>query len=464
MAQDRPTRCIIPFMSRPQRKSPAVSTGPIDALSLPLIDIEALDHEARGVGHADGKVIFVDGALPGERVRVRVYRHRPSYDKGELVTLERAGASRVVPACPHFGICGGCNMQHADPSAQIAYKQRILEDNLQRIGKVPVGVMLPTIQGPSWGYRHRARLSVRLVVKKGGVLVGFHERNSSFVAEMQSCRILPAHVSRLIEPLKRLVGALSLADRLPQVEVAVGDAATVLVFRILQALTEEDAALLRQFGDAHQVQIWLQTKGPETVHRFHPAEAPGLSYALPEFGLDMPFGPSEFTQVNPAVNRVLVSRAMRLLAPQPGQRIADLFCGLGNFSLPMAVLGAEVVGVEGSAVLVRRAAENAAHNGLSGRVRFEVADLFQATPQSFAALGHFDSLLIDPPRDGAVEVVKSITDQGPRRIVYVSCNPSTLARDAQILVHQHGYTLDAAGVVNMFPHTAHVESIALFTR
>jgi 23S rRNA (uracil1939-C5)-methyltransferase len=281
---------------------------------------------------------------------------------------------------------------------------------------------------------------------------------------MSSCRILPAHVSRLIEPLKELIAGLSLADRLPQVEVAVGDAATVLVFRILQALTEADEVRLRAFGDLHAVQIWLQTKGPDTASRFHPRLAPGLAYALPEFGVRVPFGPSEFTQVNPYINRALVTRAMRLLAPRPGERIADLFCGIGNFSLPMAALGAEVLGVEGSAALVRRATENAAHNGLSERLSFKVADLFEATPESLAALGHFDGMLIDPPRDGAVEVVKSLGPHGPRRIVYVSCSPGTLARDAQVLVGQHGYRLDCAGVANMFPHTAHVESIALFTR
>ncbi|MDE3010620.1 MAG: 23S rRNA (uracil(1939)-C(5))-methyltransferase RlmD [Pseudomonadota bacterium] len=431
---------------------------------MPLLAIESVDHEARGVAHIDGKVAFIDGALTGETVRARIYKHRPSYDQGETVEVVRAGASRVVPVCPHFGVCGGCNMQHADPAAQVAFKQRILEDNLQRIGRVRAEVMLPAIQGPAWGYRHRARLSVRLVQKKGGVLVGFHERNSSFVAQMSSCRILPAAVSLLIEPLRELVSGLSLSDRLPQIEVAVGELATVLVFRVLQALTPQDEQALRAFADRHGVQVWLQTKGPDTARRFHPLEAPELDYRLPEFGLRFPFGPSEFTQVNPHVNRVLVRRAMRLLAPRPGERVADLFCGLGNFSLPIAACGADVVGVEGSAILVRRAAENAALNGLAARCRFEVADLFQATPQTLAALGPLDAMLIDPPRDGAVEVVKAIGAAGPQRIVYVSCNPSTLARDAQILVHQHGYRLRSAGVANMFPHTAHVESIALFTR
>ncbi len=454
-------------MARSHRKpAPGTLAAPPDPDTLPCLTIGSVDHEARGVAHLDdGKVAFIDGALPGEVVRARIFKRKPSYEQGDVARIERAGADRVVPRCPHFGVCGGCNMQHAHPSAQVAYKQRILEDNLARIGRVKAEVILPTIQGPAWGYRHRARLSVRLVLKKGGVLVGFHERNSSFVAELQRCDILTPQVSALIQPLKALVAQLSLADRLPQIEVAVGEQVTVLVLRILQPLTVEDESLLRAFADAHAVQFWTQTKGPDTVAPLYPLHAPGLTYTLPEFGIEMPFGPAEFTQVNPQINRMLVGRAMRLLQPQPGQRIADLFCGLGNFSLPIAALGADVVGVEGSAALVRRAAENAAHNGLSDRASFTVADLFQATPDSLAALGAFDGMLIDPPRDGAVEVVKSLGGEGrPARIVYVSCNPATLARDAQILVHQQGYRLACAGVANMFPHTAHVESIALFTR
>ena len=453
-------------MARPQRRpSQPPPAQQVDPQTLPSLTIHSVDHEARGVAHLDdGKVVFVDGALPGEHARVRIYKRKPSYEQGEAMQVERQAADRVTPPCPHFGVCGGCNMQHAHPLAQVAYKQRILEDNLLRIGRVRAGVILPTIQGPAWGYRHRARLSVRLVQKKGGVLVGFHERNSSFVADMDSCRILPRHVSDLVPHLRALVTGLSLADRLPQIEVAVGDHTTVLVLRILQALTEADEVLLRTFADTHGVQVWTQTKGPDTVALFHPPGAPGLTYALPDFGIEMPFGPAEFTQVNPGVNRMLVARAMRMLQPRPGQRVADLFCGLGNFSLPIAACGANVVGVEGSAALVRRAQENAAHNGLTALAAFEVADLFQATADSLAALGRFDAMLIDPPRDGAVEVVKAIGADGPPRIVYVSCNPATLARDAQILVHQHGYTLQSAGVANMFPHTAHVESIALFTR
>jgi len=457
-------------MARPRRiprsqpGSPSLDTPENAGALATIYEVESVDHEARGVAHHEGKVVFLDGALVGEKVKARIYKRRPSYDQGETTAILRKGSGRVSAGCPHFGVCGGCNMQHADPTAQVAYKQRILEDNLQRIGRVKAEIMMPAIQGPTWGYRHRARLSVRLVQKKGGVLVGFHERNSSFVADIHSCRILPSHVSNLISPLRDLVTVLSLADRLPQIEVAIGEEVTVLVFRILQDLTPQDELTLRDFANQHGVQVWLQTKGPDTVQLFHPPIAPGLSYALPEFNIRMPFGPAEFTQVNPDVNRVLVSRAMRLLKPRPGERIADLFCGLGNFSLPIARIGAHVVGVEGSATLVRRAAENAALNGLSDRAQFEVADLFQIDTEGLEKLGHFDGMLIDPPRDGAMELVKAIGPNGPKRIVYVSCSPSTLARDAQVLVHQHGYRLESAGVANMFPHTAHVESIALFTR
>ncbi len=434
-----------------------------DSSSLELF-IEALDHEAQGIARHQGKVVFVEEALPGERVHVRLTRRKVQYDLARLERIERPSFTRIDPLCPHFGVCGGCNMQHADPAAQVAFKQRILEDNLIRIGRVMPEIILPALQGSSWGYRQRARLSVRLVQKKGGVLVGFHEKGSSFVADMHVCPVLPAHVSRLLDPLRRLVESLSLRDRLPQIEVAVGERVTVLVFRVLLTPTQEDEGKIRAFADQWQVQVWFQSKGPDSVKRFHPAEAPGLDYRLPEFQVVMPFGPTEFTQVNAGVNRILVGRAVRLLDPLPGERVLDLFCGLGNFTLPLARSGAMVTGVEGSQTLVERARENAALNGLTANTCFQVANLFEATEDSLSLLGPVDKLLIDPPRDGAVEVVKSVGSISPKRIVYVSCNPATLARDAHILVHQQGYTLKAAGVANMFPHTAHVESLALFER
>ncbi|HEY9146332.1 MAG TPA: 23S rRNA (uracil(1939)-C(5))-methyltransferase RlmD [Thiobacillus sp.] len=430
----------------------------------PVVDILSLDHEGHGIARIDGKVTFVDGALAGERVEIAIYRKHAKYNSANAVTILKASAQRAEPRCKYFGRCGGCSMQHLEASAQVAAKQRVLEDNLARIGKVKPGIILPALHGPSWGYRTRARLSARWVDKKGGGLVGFREKRSSFIADMASCEVLTPDVSALIQPLRELIGLLSNADRIPQIEVAVGEHVTVLVFRLLEPWTDDDAAKMRAFAEQHRVQIWEQSKGPDTARPFWPDIAPELSYSLPEFDLVMPFKPTEFTQVNTGINRTLVSRAMRLLNPQPGERIADLFCGLGNFTLPIARSGAEVLGIEGSTELVARARENALRNHLPN-VRFAVDNLFEMTPEKFASLGHFDKLLIDPPRSGAIEVVKSLPDSGaPRRIVYVSCDPATLARDAEVLCHVKGYRLEAAGVANMFPHTAHVESIALFAR
>ena len=434
-----------------------------------VVSIESLDQEGRGVAHVDGKALFVEGALPGEQVTTVTLKEKPSYAIARVAHILKASASRVVPRCPHFGVCGGCTLQHAHPSLQIAAKQRALEDALARIARVRPEVMLPPIEGPAWGYRYRARLSVRHVAKKGGVLVGFHERKSSFVADMTECHVLPPKLSRLLPELRVLIGALSIRDRLPQIEVAVGECdeqpVYALVLRILAPLSPDDEVRVAAFADTHGVEFWLQTGGPATVVPLHPRHA-SLAYSLPEFAVTIPFGPAEFTQVNDAVNRVLVRRAVALLAPQPGERIADFFCGLGNFTLPIARRGAQVIGVEGSAALVRRAEENAARNGLAGNARFAVANLFAVTAESVGAFGRLDRVLIDPPREGAVELVKALPRRdeatGLKRIVYVSCAPGTLARDAAILVHERGYRLTAAGVVNMFPHTAHVESIAVF--
>jgi 23S rRNA (uracil1939-C5)-methyltransferase len=432
-----------------------------------LLDIQSLDQEGRGVARVDGKAVFVEGALPGECVSCTIVKRKPSYEIARADRIVRASPARTVPRCPHFSVCGGCSMQHFDPAAQVATKQRSLEDALWHIGRVRPREVLPAIHGPAWGYRHRARLSVRHVAKKGGVLVGFHEKKSSYVADMHSCAILPPRISALLPHLRELVGALTIRDRLPQIELAVGDgepATAALVLRVLEPPTDADRSLLAAFADRHAIQFYLQPGGPDTATPFHPAAAT-LAYTLPEFDLTFPYAPTEFTQVNPAINRVLVRRALRLLAPLPGERVADFFCGIGNFSLPIARCGATVVGVEGSAALVRRAGENAARNGLAARTRFVAANLFEATPESVEALGPLDRVLIDPPREGAVALVKALPGDGaPRRIVYVSCSPATLARDAAILVHDHGYALSSAGIVNMFPHTAHVESLAVFDR
>ncbi|MBS1171953.1 MAG: rRNA ((1939)-C(5))-methyltransferase [Proteobacteria bacterium] len=431
---------------------------------MPIAVIESLDHEGRGVTHVDGKAIFVEGALPRETVEFSSYKRKPSYEQATATAIRRASAWRTSPRCRYFGVCGGCSMQHLDPSAQAAAKQRVLEDTLWHIGRLKPETVYPAIYGPAWGYRHRARLAVRLVAKKGCVLVGFHERRSSFVADMTSCDILPPAVSALLPRLRDLVGGLSLADRLPQIEVAVGDDVTVLVVRILQPLAASDEESLRRFADAHGVQLWLQPGGPDSAYPFHPLAAPALCYRLPEFGLEIRFLPTDFTQVNHAMNRMLVRRVMTLLDPRPGERVADMFCGLGNFTLPIARRGASVFGVEGNRGLVQRAAENARLNGLAERVEYAVANLFEVTAGMLGEWGRFSKMLIDPPREGAIEVVKALGVDAPRRIVYVSCNPSTLARDAAVLTHEKGYALRGAGIANMFPHTSHVESIALFER
>ena len=354
---------------------------------MPIGVIESLDHEARGITRLEGKTIFVDGALPGEIVEYASFRRKPSYELAHLVNVISGSVARVRPHCEYFGVCGGCSMQHFEPSAQVAAKQRVLEDSLWHIGRLRAEQMLSPIQGAPWGYRHRARLGVRYVLKKGGALVGFHERRSSYIADMRSCAILPPHVSDLLVPLRGLIAALSIPDRLPQVEVAVGEACTALVLRILEPLNAQDEDLLRAFAERYGVVFYLQPKGPDTVYRFHPLPGPRLSYRLPEFGLELDFKPTDFTQVNHAVNRVLVRRAMRLLDPRPGDRIADLFCGLGNFTLPIARCGASVVGVGGSRALVERGRESALVNGLADLADFGVANLFEWTREEVAAFG-----------------------------------------------------------------------------
>jgi len=429
--------------------------------------ITALDQEGRGIARVDGKAVFVEGALIGERVAIEVLGRKPNYELARVTELHTASPARVVPRCPHFGTCGGCSLQHLDPAAQLATKQRVLEDALWHIGRVRAEQILAPIYGPTWGYRHRARLSVRHVPKKGGVLVGFHEKKSSYVTDMTSCPVLPERISALLPELRALFGRLSIRERLPQVEVAIGDddvgSIDVLVLRILSPLAEADEHELLAFAQRHHIEFYLQPKGPDSARPLG-ASTRKLSYTLPEFDLVIDFEPTDFTQVNAALNRMLVRRAVRLLDPAPGERVADFFCGLGNFTLPIARRGADVIGIEGNPTLVQRAKTNAARNGLADRTRFAVANLFEATRESVETLGALDKALLDPPREGAIAVVKALPEQGLARLVYVSCSPATLARDAAVLVHERGYSLRAAGVANMFPHTAHVESIAVFER
>ena len=444
------------------------------------LSVDAIDLEAQGVArNAEGKVVFIDGALLGEQAQVTVVRRKNQWERATIKALRHESSQRVKPACVHFGVCGGCNMQHLHVGAQVAVKQRALEDNLWHLGKVKPEQVLRPISGPSWGYRYRARLSVRYVVKKGKVLIGFHERQSSYVADMNSCEILPRHVSDMLLPLAALIEGMDGRDRLPQIELAIGEGpqglVTALVLRHLEPLTERDLEALRAFGQSHAVQWWLQPKGPDTVRRLDDA-GPELAYSLPDFGVVMPFRPTDFTQVNHAINQAMVSQALRLLAVAAHERVIDWFCGLGNFSLPLATRALEVLGIEGSESLVARARDNARHNGLDAKTQFAARNLFEMTAADLIADRTADKWLIDPPREGAFALVKALCEaietapqgQGtwspPSRIVYVSCNPATLARDAGLLVHMGGYRCTHAGAVNMFPHTAHVESMAVFDR
>ena len=448
------------------------------------LEVESLDLEAQGVAHrprlegqteGQGKVVFIEGALPGERVQVSVSRKKNNWEQGQVGAIARESAQRVRPTCPHFGLhagaCGGCKMQHLHPAAQVAVKQRVLEDNLWHLAKVKPERMLRPLEGSSWGYRDRARLSVRYVAKKGVVLIGFHERKSRYVADMRVCPVLPPGVSALLLPLRELIGSMEQRDRLPQIELAAGEGVTALVLRHLHALSSADAQHLRDFGRAHGVQWWLQPQGPESVHLLDEG-GPELAYRLPEFGITMPFKPTDFTQVNPHINRLLVERAVRLLELAPQERVIDWFCGIGNFTLPLATRAWQVLGIEGSESLVARARVNAELNGLAAKTEFRAQNLFEIGPHELRELRQADAWLVDPPREGAFALAKALADlhgdargwAAPRRIVYVSCNPATLARDAGLLVHQAGYRCSLAGVVNMFPHTAHVESIAVFDR
>lgn len=436
------------------------------------VQVDKLDAEGRGVARRDGKVVFIQGALPGETVTYEQIRSKPSFEIGIVKEILKASEQRVEPPCPHFGIgpgsCGGCVMQHLDPRAQVDFKQTVLMDALWHIGKVTPESILPPIVGEFWGYRHRARLTVRNVPKKGGVLVGFHEKSSSYVADMTECRILPKKISDMLPAMRALVESLTIAERLPQIEVAVdGDCHTALVLRILEPLTNEDTDKIEAFAREHDVDMWLQPKGPDSAYPMHPEARDNLKLKLEAFDVAISFKPTDFTQVNHRVNREMVSRAVDLLGLEPEHNVADFFCGLGNFTLPLARTAKHVTGIEGSEALVERARAGAAANGLAGKTDFVARNLFTWSTEDWDALwekmGGIYRVLIDPPREGAQALAKTLaaTDKRPARVVYVSCNPATLARDCAILLHEGGWHVRAAGVMNMFPHTAHVESIAV---
>ena len=464
--------------------NPAPDAPSSDDLPEGWLRVGALDMDAQGIARRpDGKVVFIEGALPSEIVSVKVSRKKNNWEQGTVTEIHHESSQRVTPGCPHFGLhqgaCGGCKMQHLDASAQVAIKQRVLEDNLWHLAKVKAESLLRPIQGPAWGYRYRARLSVRYVAKKGEVLIGFHERKSRYIADMQVCPILPPKVSAMLLPLRELIGSLQARETCPQIELACGDEVTALVLRHLEPLSAGDQQKLRDFAAEHGVQWWLQPKGPDTVQLLGDGpQLDKLAYGLPDFGITMPFKPTDFTQVNPYINRVLVSRALRLLKAEKTDRVIDWFCGLGNFTLPIATQAGEVLGIEGSDALVQRSHQNYAFNQ-AGRSQplaptsFVARNLFEMTPQMLVADGVADKWLVDPPREGAFALFKALAElhqqpelrgdwTPPKRIVYVSCNPATLARDAGLLVHQAGYRCVAAGVVNMFAHTAHVESMAVF--
>jgi 23S rRNA (uracil1939-C5)-methyltransferase len=427
--------------------------------------VAGLTHTGEGIIR-DGKAVFVPGALPGESIRFRRTRAHRQHDEAELIEVLTPAAERVAPRCPHFGVCGGCALQHLAPEAQLQAKEAELRDNFERVARVTPRFWLPPLRGPVWGYRRRARLGAKFVTSKGRVLVGFRERLTPYIADVQHCDVLAPPVGDLIAPLAGLIMTLSIRERLPQIEVAVADNAVALVLRVLDPPSAADLERLREFGSTHGVRLYLQPAGLESVHELD-ARAEPLRYQLPKHELELQFLPTDFIQINAAVNEALVSRALELLELSPSAEVLDLFCGIGNFTLPMARSARRVVGVEGDAALVARARYNAQLNGLQN-TEFHVANLAQL-PQDPGPAAHgppwlrsgYTHVVLDPPRAGAREVLASVASLAPQRVLYISCHPGSLARDLGVLVNEHGFTLEAAGVLDMFPHTAHFESLAL---
>jgi 23S rRNA (uracil1939-C5)-methyltransferase len=443
-------------------RSNSVPSTPFEAV------ITDLSHDGRGVARVDGKTVFVSGALLGERAMLRLRKRHRRFDEAEVVELIERSPHRIEPRCRHFGECSGCSFQHLDADSQIATKQRVLAENFERIGKVAPQSWLPPLTGEPWGYRRKGRLSVRNVLKKGRVLVGFREEeNPRFVADIQHCEVVHPALGPKIGLLADMLNGMDAASDIPQIEFAAGDDTMALVFRHMQPLSERDTATLIAFGKQHELAIYLQPGGNSSVHPLWP-EHPRLAFRIgsgdPSIDdVELEFQPLDFVQVNADMNQRMLARAIELLDPQKTDRVLDLFCGLGNFTLPIARRAAEVAGVEGEHGLVERAAQNAARNGIGNAV-FHVANLFEDQRHLEWAKQPWEKLLLDPPRAGADKLLEYLPHKQTRRIVYVSCHPASLARDAGILVNQHGFRLASAGVMDMFPHTAHVESIALFER
>jgi 23S rRNA (uracil1939-C5)-methyltransferase len=425
-------------------------------------DITDLTHDGRGVAHIAGKAVFVAGALAGERVRLRFTSKRRHYDEAIVEEVLRGSADRVAPQCEHFGVCGGCALQHLTPAAQIAAKQHVLMENLERIGKVQPEEILPALTDSPWGYRRKGRLSVKFVEKKNRVLVGFRETNGRFVADIKQCHVLDPSVGMRIAQIAEMIESLDIKRDIPQIEIAVGDNASALVFRHLQPLSDKDRDALIAFGQANSLLIFVQPGGIDSVAPLH-LDDTKLTFRVADGAIDIEFRPLDFVQVNAGMNRRMIERALTLLDPQKTDRVLDLFCGLGNFTLPLALRAKDVVGVEGEAGLVHRAEQNARRNGVEN-AHFFAADLAADQRNAPWAKGDYEKLLLDPPRSGADAILQYLPKRSTRRVVYVSCHPGTLARDAGMLVNQHGFTLKGAGVMDMFPHTAHVESIAVFDR
>lgn len=428
-----------------------------------VLEVVDLSHEAQGIAKMDGRAVFIDGALPGETVEVQLLQKRKGVQEARLIQVIKPSIERVEPKCAHYSMCGGCVQQHLDSSSQLAYKQSQLLENFARIAKVEVPQVLAPLQGDIWNYRRRARLGARWVPQKNRTLVGFRERHDNKLADIRSCQVLREPLSSLIDPLGQMLGQLTVRDKVPQVEAAVADNITALVIRILEDLTEADLQFLHEFRCTHNVQIYLQREGYGSITPLHPESAIALNYELLQMGLKFEFLPNDFIQVNADLNQKMVAKALELLSVDKQDHVLDLFCGLGNFSLPIAQQAASVLGIEGEESLVERARHNARLNQITN-IEFMVANLFEEHKDSPFAKRKFNKVLLDPPRAGAREILPVIAKCGAQRVVYVSCHPGTLARDAGILVHELGYSLKSAGVLDMFPHTAHVESIAVFER
>ncbi len=428
-----------------------------------IATVVSLSHDARGVARIDGKTTFIEGALPGETVRLRYLQRHKRYDEAELAEILAPSPDRITPPCPHYGACGGCDLQHLRPEAQLQAKQEIVAAQLEHLGKVKPESWLAPVTGPVLGYRRRARLGVRLVPSEGGVVIGFRQRNKSFLTNLETCLVLEPKVSALLPALRTLIGELSCPNRIPQLEVACGANAVALVFRHLVPLTEDDRERLAAFGEHHDIRIYLQPSRPDSIVSLWPVSPEPLYYRIPDFGVDIRFEPADFIQINDAVNVATVAQAINLLELTPTDKVLDLFCGLGNFTLPLVRRAGKVLGVEGEAGLVSRARANAELNQITN-AEFISADLYKESSSVPWAGFKPDKLLLDPPRGGAIEAIKMLVEPLPSRIVYVSCYPATLARDSEYLVRVLGYRLAAAGVMDMFPQTSHVETMALFVK